>query len=38
MYLGVARKFGCPLVTLDEGLLAYGSLGFHEIVHPNAWT
>ena len=37
MYLGVARRFGCPLVTLDEGLLKYGVAGFHEIVRPAAW-
>jgi predicted nucleic acid-binding protein len=37
MYLGVAKKYGCPLVTRDSGLLGYGALGFHEIVHPRDW-
>jgi hypothetical protein len=38
MYLGVAMKFGCPLVTVDQDLLLYGSVGLHRILHPKDWT
>lgn len=38
MYLAVARKFRCPLVTIDDGPLLYGADGFHDVIRPGAWS